>query len=296
MCKLLVTDIDGTITHCAHRLESAVVDKLCELQAMGWEIFFITGRYFSYAHRLLGGLPIPFLLGCQNGSSIWSSEKKKFLFNHGIPSHLLTKIEAHIQGHPVIFAVESGAPNKDYYYRSSPKGLEPLQSMLDSVYFPDQKSKSMLIEAEVISSEYCYPLFAAAKVFGKRRDIETVAKSIRQEGTIASELTIDVMRWPFDLSYGILFMTQRQVSKGYAVQRVIDTFYQGVQPFVMASGDDVNDIPLLAKGNFKIVMASAPKEMLALADFIAPPAKDLGIITAWDRGEQFYQENNRNKK
>ncbi|EPJ33882.1 hydrolase HAD superfamily domain protein, partial [Chlamydia psittaci 06-1683] len=48
-------------------------------------------------------------------------------------------------------------------------------------------------------------------------------------------------------------MTDKSVSKGCAVDRVVDIVYEGQKPFIIASGDDANDIDLIELGDFKIV-------------------------------------------
>ena len=49
---------------------------------------------------------------------------------------------------------------------------------------------------------------------------------------------------------------------------------------MIAAGDDLNDISMLDRANIKIVMYSAPLEMHDLADIIAKPSYQYGIIEA----------------
>jgi hypothetical protein len=49
---------------------------------------------------------------------------------------------------------------------------------------------------------------------------------------------------------------------------------------VIAAGDDENDISLLNAADTKIAMSHAPEALQQVADFIAPPTKDCGIIKA----------------
>ena len=107
---------------------------------------------------------------------------------------------------------------------------------------------------------------------------------------VSSRVTMNYMRWPFDFNYAVLLLTAKDVSKGFAVDQVVRSLYKGNKPFIMTSGDDANDIDLLSRGDFKIVMQTAPDEMHGLADFLAPPAKDLGILSAWEAGELRYQQ------
>jgi hydroxymethylpyrimidine pyrophosphatase-like HAD family hydrolase len=70
--------------------------------------------------------------------------------------------------------------------------------------------------------------------------------------------------------------THPEVSKGHAVldfKRIC-----GPSVKVIAAGDDNNDLPMLAAADVKVVMGTAPKTVLEVADIIAPPASQEGII------------------
>ena len=47
---------------------------------------------------------------------------------------------------------------------------------------------------------------------------------------------------------------------------------------VIAAGDDYNDEPMLEAADIKVVMATAPADLLSKADIIAPAASEDGII------------------
>ncbi|ANG66417.1 HAD-IIB family hydrolase [Chlamydia gallinacea] len=284
MRKLLVTDIDGTITHLPHHLPPQVLNTLTQAYQSGWELFFLTGRYFFYAQQLFTSLQVPYLLGCQNGVCVWLSEQEKFLYFQGISRDVLPILEKYVEDSPVVFCIESGVIHNDQYYRFASPHENHLLKRLDSVYFPTSKDRSRLVEMNKISQDYPYDLLAVAKVFGRKNDIEELYRKIQGTTELVSRLNINLMRWPFDFEYALLFMTEKSVSKGYAVDRVVHMLYEGDKPFIIASGDDVNDIDLLERGDFKIVMNTSPKHMHGLADFLASPAKDLGILPAWEAG------------
>ncbi|EPP35028.1 HAD hydrolase, IIB family protein [Chlamydia ibidis] len=291
MNKLLVTDIDGTITHLPHHLDSQVVDALHRLHDTGWNLFFLTGRYFAYAHSLFEKFAIPYLLGCQNGACVWSSEKKTFLYSRSIPHEFLHLLAQYTEDARVAVAIESGAQYDDHYYRAFlGRSDDELRFLLDPVYFPNSREKKRLRETHSLVNDYPYATFAAVKIFGKKEEVEKIADRFTSSAAIMRHVSATLMRWPFDEDYRILFMTDKSVSKGSAVDRVVDLVYEGQRPFVMASGDDANDIDLIKSADFKIVMNSAPEAMHGLADFLAPPAKKLGIISAWEAGLTRYSE------
>ncbi|MBQ8498728.1 HAD family hydrolase [Chlamydia sp.] len=289
--RLLVTDIDGTITHLPHQLHDRVVEALHQYHDSGWKLFFLTGRYFSYAYPLFQNFSVPFLLGSQNGSSVWSSEEKKFIYFRSLPKSFLLTLEKYFEDINLIVCIEAGAANQDMYFRQGlGNNAQELKTILDSVYFPSPESAELLIDIqECLSEEFTCEEFAVAKFFGKQEEVRKMAERFAKSPEIFSQVTMNYMRWPFDFNYAVLLLTLKDVSKGFALDQVVQSFYKK-KPFIMTSGDDANDIDLLSRGDFRIVMQTAPEGMHELADFLAPPAKELGILSAWEAGEQRYKQ------
>ena len=283
--RLLVTDIDGAITHLPHQLHDRVVEALHQYHDSGWKLFFLTGRYFSYAYPLFQNFSVPFLLGSQNGSSVWSSEEKKFIYFRSLPKSFLLTLEKYFEDINLIVCIEAGAANQDMYFRQGlGNNAQELKTILDSVYFPSPESAELLIDIqECLSEEFTCEEFAVAKFFGKQEEVRKMAERFAKSPEIFSQVTMNYMRWPFDFNYAVLLLTLKDVSKGFALDQVVQSFYKK-KPFIMTSGDDANDIDLLSRGDFRIVMQTAPEGMHELADFLAPPAKELGILSAWEAG------------
>ncbi|ANH79139.1 HAD-IIB family hydrolase [Candidatus Chlamydia sanziniae] len=291
MKKLLATDIDGTITHQSHEIHSEVIAALYSLHASGWDIFFLTGRYYRYAIKLFKKLSIPFLLGCQNGASTWSSASQCLLYSQGISSEYLTCLQEGLEDALALLTVESGMLYGDECYRFSPTPTAKLlHQYIDPRYFPNAEERKILKETRSLKTDYPYPSFVAAKVFGKKEEVIRIQKEFQKNDLFMSCMTMTLMRWPFDFQYAILFFTDRSISKGQAIDRIVDLLYYGNRPFIMTSGDDANDIDLIQRGDFKIVMSSSPKDMHKYADFLAPPAKEKGILSAWAAGVNYYEK------
>lgn len=289
--KLLVTDIDGTITHLPNVLDDKVVSALYKLFDDGWQLFFLTGRYFTYASKLFTNFSVPYLLGCQNGASVWSSETRTFLYSEQIQRDIIEQIEKKIEHAKVAFSVEAGAVHQDAYYRMVAHDTAgELKNLLDPIYFSNSVSKQFLIDTDSISVNYPYPFFSVAKLFGTKKEIDVLYQDFLQDEKLTQHVNMVVMRWPFDFNYHILFMAAKNVSKGSATQRVIEKKFLGEKPFIMASGDDMNDLSLIKIADFKIVMQTAPNMMHAYADFLAPSAENFGILPAWEAGSTKYQE------
>ena len=73
--------------------------------------------------------------------------------------------------------------------------------------------------------------------------------------------------------------TAEGVHKGTAALRLAEILATDPKRFI-AAGDSFNDLPMLEVAGYRIVMASAPPEMKALADYVAPPVEDDGLAVA----------------
>ena len=75
--------------------------------------------------------------------------------------------------------------------------------------------------------------------------------------------------------------TAAGIHKGEAVKRWAAML--GVCPKqLIAAGDSFNDLPMLEATGYRIVMDSAPAEMKAIADYVAPPVERDGLAVAID--------------
>ena len=73
--------------------------------------------------------------------------------------------------------------------------------------------------------------------------------------------------------------TAAGVHKGEAARQLAEIQGMDTRQFI-AAGDSYNDLPMLEAAGFRIAMASAPDEMKAIADFVAPPVEEDGLAVA----------------
>ena len=73
--------------------------------------------------------------------------------------------------------------------------------------------------------------------------------------------------------------TAAGIHKGEAARVLAEQMGVSPERFI-AAGDSFNDLPMLEIAGFRIAMASAPREMKDLADFVAPPVEEDGLAVA----------------
>ena len=71
------------------------------------------------------------------------------------------------------------------------------------------------------------------------------------------------------------------VNKGSAARKLAQIMAVESDRFIVA-GDSFNDLPMLEVAGLRIVMASAPPELRAIADYVAPAVEEDGLAVAID--------------
>ncbi|NGX55398.1 MAG: hypothetical protein KR126chlam2_01033 [Chlamydiae bacterium] len=263
----IALDIDGTITVNKHELEIPVKKYLSELIARGWRMIFLTGRSFSFATPLFHGFDGEYLMAVQNGSALYSMPAAKEKAKHYLPCRFLPAIEAVFHEEGCGFVVESGKENQDIcYYKTAnftPEGRDYLN-------FRISISPELWVDTPSFES---LPLkeFAVGKYFATKEQAHRIAEKIRK----IDQFNVVVITDPYRIGYHVAHISQKEASKA----RALGHFMEKDGPLIVA-GDDYNDVDMVKMGDVKIVMENAPQELHSLADILAPPAKEQGIIPA----------------
>jgi hydroxymethylpyrimidine pyrophosphatase-like HAD family hydrolase len=176
-------------------------------------------------------------------------------------------MEEACQGEPSNFVIYAGYEFDDLcLYR--PHSFAP--EMLNYI-----TRRKMLFNENWRAVETFEPLsiqaFASLKAFGTLESAQRMIYKIECQ----SGLHVPLIRDPFQKGHYVVQATHPSVNKGEAVKDLKQLLKQ---TFVIAAGDDNNDRTMLAEANIKVVMATAPEDMLINADVIAPSAEHLGII------------------
>lgn len=266
----IALDIDGTITSDKYSVPEEVVQYLKDLQASGWEIALATGRAFAFASLAVAGFNFPFFLLAQNGSVVLQMPGRELVFKKYLSYQAIASVEEAYQGVSADFLVYSGYDKGDcFYWRASRFSSE------DLLYVEELKKRE---KEQGVAVEAFDPIqlarFPLIKCFGLQERMEGVAKRLRAK----SHFQVAHIRDMFYENYEILLVTSEQASKGLSLQELFRRMGRGEK--VIAAGDDENDLSLLQMADVKIAMPHAPESLKKIADLIAPPVKELGILTA----------------
>lgn len=273
----IALDIDGTITDATHRVPAEVVDFLQSLYEVGWELIFITGRSFSFAEMALHVFAFPYYLALQNGADILHMPTKRLVARNYLTLSSIEQIEKAHLGIPEDFIIYTGYEHGDFcYYRPkkfSHAMLQHLHKIMPLSLEPWQEVDHFQFE----ESEH-FPLI---KCLGVRTEMERLNERLNAYPSITTTLIRD----PLDNDRIYLnLVTSVEATKGKALERAMKE--SGLRGYIIAAGDDLNDLSMLAVADCKIVMENAPLQMHAHADILAPAGHKRGIIPALQEAVQ----------
>lgn len=262
---LIALDIDGTLTAEWHTIPDEVAAFLQELQGQGWVIVLITGRPYRWAQPILNKLLFPLYVALQNGAIILKWPEKNIVQKRYLGPEKLGPMEKVCAEFQTDFVVYTGLEHDDRcYYRSSRFSYQELDYM---------KARAEALEELYINvKEFEKRPYPSYKCFANQEMAGRLARRIREELGLYAPVIID----RFNQEMCVVQVTARGVDKGQALSDCLKIC--PVAGKIIAAGDDSNDVEMLQKADIKIVMNTAPQEILALADIIAPSADEQGII------------------
>lgn len=268
MKGIIALDIDGTITPNHHFIPLPVIDYFVQLHGQGWHFIFITGRPFQWGYETLAPLPFPYYFAVQNGAIILEMESRKILQKKYLDKTILPVMEQICREEPTDFVIYAGYEHQDHcFFRPTHFS----DSMLNYLHYRCNKLEEVWKPMSDFSTLHIEQ-FPSIKCIGDQSCIERISAKIEEQ----LQLHIPLIHDPIDRQYLVAQATHPQVNKGQALLDLIEVI--GKRGILIAAGDDNNDKTMLEKADIKVVMASAPQEILKMAHIIAPPASENGII------------------
>lgn len=275
---IIALDIDGTITTHHNKIDKKVQEILKKTKDKGWQLIFLTGRTFSFAKPIFSHLPFSFFCVLQNGALILKFPEIEILEKNYLSVNVLPSIQNILCQERIGFTVETGIENDDkaYYLKSAfPK------EDLEYLNFRKEISPEEWISVDTFE-EFPYSFFPVIKYFAKKDTVDAIARHLLEH---IPDLSITPIKDPFREEGYLAHVNHRRATKGQA----LDLFLQNhPKKLLIVAGDDYNDLEMLQKADFKIVMETAPEEVKQVADIIAPMAKKQGIVKALEEVDRRY--------
>jgi Cof subfamily protein (haloacid dehalogenase superfamily) len=259
--KLLVVDIDGTISGDSNEISAPVVAALQAVQAKGIPVTIATGRMFCSAKRfhqtVQSNLPLISYQGAwiQDVTAAvpmqhWqlTPAQVSYLLDYFEQPHLRDHMDVHLYIGDRLHVREINARTEHYSSRS---GIEPiavgdLRSTLDT---------------------------PSTKLLATSEDTDLVQACLTELRTLTPpdpwHLTTSVAKF--------LEVTHPQANKGEAVRYLAETV-MGLQAHqVMTIGDNFNDLEMLVYAGIGVAMGDAPEKVKQQANWVTLSAEADGV-------------------
>ena len=269
---LIALDIDGTITTKKHSVDREVIDFLNGLHSEGYILMFLTGRSYQYAYPALEQFTFPFLFATANGAELIAMPDKKIFKRHYIEKDEMVKIGHVFAHHGQDFVVYSGKEKGDFcYYRPHYFSTE-MKMYLKKL---EQLTPAAWVEVDQFE-KITQADFPMLKGIGSDKDMTPIYNELQSNKKVHCKLIHDPIRG--EGKY--LLINDAKATKGNIVQEFKSMLEKehNQKLFLIAAGDDFNDLEMLQVADFSIALGQAPEEIKKVANFVAPPAKENGII------------------
>ncbi|MBN1914905.1 MAG: HAD family phosphatase [Parachlamydiales bacterium] len=268
----IALDVDGTLTKEKYSIPLLVTNYLRKL-SQEWFMVILTGRSFSFSSIALQDFDFPYFFCVQNGSAILEMPQKKMIFRQFLSENTIEKIEKAFQGIDGAIVVYSGHERGDFcFWKPNSLSQEYLSYVnelkgrqVEDWHRVDRFDPKHLEQVPMIK---CIGLFDQLMILAER---------LKKEPDMEFSLIQD----PFNPKYFLFLVTAKGVNKGSSVEYLVEKY--GNRKKIIAAGNDDNDTSLLRIADIKIAMRNSPKHLLKMADFIAPPVEEMGIISALEQ-------------
>lgn len=262
---LICIDIDGTLTHVRDSLSAKVSSFLEKLVQDGHSILFVTGRTYHWSLHLLKSLPFAYTLAVLNGSYVCLMPENQTIRRCYLKlddlKTLIEKVNLDKTGLMICCGPDQG--EKSFFLSRFAD---------DTLIFHLQARKMALKENWTAINDVCdiqLESFAAVRLFCYAEDAVRLQKE-------SAFLQSAMMKDSLNDRFCVVSVTHNGASKGSAAKFVSSHLEN--KGFVIACGDDYNDIPMFEAADVAVVMSTAPKPVQEYADVIAPSAERDGII------------------
>ena len=262
--KLLVLDIDGTISGESNQIQEPVKQAIKAAQALGVQVAIATGRMYRSALRFHQDVGSNLPLIAYQGA--W------------IQDPITQEVHRHL---PV--STETAHQLLDYFEQPELRSLLSVHFYInDQLYVRELTPETQIyagrsnIEPIAVGDLRTVLTTAPTKVLALSDDIALIEKllgSLRQRYTPAElYLTTSVATF-FEA-------TNPLVNKGTAVRYLAEEMLGLNAANVMTIGDNFNDLEMLQYAGVGVAMGNAPADVQAIANWVAPTVEQDGAAVA----------------
>lgn len=272
--RLLVLDVDGTVTNSRHEVSDATVAAIARLRAAGVRVMLATGRRYRDVLPIATRLGIEEPLITASGALVKNpadhATRFRAAFAPGVLEGVLDMVVD--QGHEPILYTDSYAAGFDFHCRSLGETV-PDETLGQGLREYLHRNRAL---ARVTPDLHRMPppgVFAGFAM-GSHGAMLALEATIREAWSEA--VSLHTIRSPRYRDY-LCEIAPAGVTKWSAVLEMARAWEIPPQA-ICAVGDDLNDVPMVAGAGLGIAMGNAAVEVLTVADRVVGRHDDDGLV------------------
>ena len=251
--KLVVTDIDGTLTS-GNSVPGPVREACARLREAGWRFMVATGRIWAsarpFAEAIGSDLPSIVYDGARIVSKAGGNFCKDWRLSRDTAEEALSlcwdsSLVLQAYGDEEVSCRPEDRVTRGFFERLGVK-----------------------VDPHLTSPRLSYDPFRII-LYGDPQEARDVGRKVRERMGAHVEVTL--------AGEGFLDILPRGVSKGAALKTFREESGMEVD-FVVAAGDHLNDLDLLGGADLAVTFRDAPQEVVGVAHLVLPPASSMGFL------------------
>ena len=271
--RLLVLDIDGTVSNSRHEIEETTVMAVGRIRAAGIRVMLATGRRYRDVLPVAARLGVEGPLVTASGALVKQppdhATHYRAAFDPGALSTVLDSIVA--RGHEPILYTDSFADGFDFHCRRLPEPAAGDGPAGVAEYLARNRHLARLDPG--LASAPPAGVFAGFTMGSREAMLELERELVT---ACPGQLSLHVIRSPRYRDW-MCEIAPGGVTKWSGVLAIATA--AGIAPeAVCAVGDDVNDLPMIHGAGFGVAMGNATAEVRAAADRVVAGHDSGGIV------------------
>ena len=280
--RLLVLDVDGTVTNSRHEVSQATCDAVARIREAGIRVVLATGRRYRDTLPVAARLGVEGPLITASGALVKRTTDHATLTRAEFGPGVLAGVVADLvkAGHEPVLYSDSFADGFDFHCRSltvSPTPAGELgRGILGLAEYLERNRELARVTPDLHGNPP--PGVFAGFAMGSHRDMLDLEESLH--AAFPGQLSLHTIRSPRYLNW-MCEIAPVGVTKWSSVMALAREW--GIEAAeICAVGDDVNDLPMIRGAGLGIAMGNAQPEVLAAADRVVGRQDDDGLIDVAD--------------
>ncbi len=260
--RMLITDIDGTLTDSTHKIVPLNKKAIKKAQEMGLYVALATGRRPESTKGFVDELNIEYPVIVYNGAGIYDYREDAFLWKESLDIDSAILVISLLENYPSLVPF--------VYYDRGTYTREENDTVLE---YKEKDALDIIYEKDLLT------------LVKKEPPIKIMIIGMREK---LDELRDRILKYMPNLSLtnseiNYLEVLAKNASKGNMLKMLTNKLGIKLEE-VIAVGDKDNDISMIEVAGVGVAVENASPKLKERADYIAPPGYEGGV---WDVVERF---------